>query len=58
MGGILVDSIKSYFEIVFLIFIILSGIFIGMKLILIVIEMRKNTSRKIVSRCQTNKPTL
>ena len=44
------EGIKSYFEIVFVIFITLSMGFIGLKLLLFILEIRKNKYKKSINR--------
>lgn len=43
------EGIKSYFEMVFVIFITLSMAFMGIKLLLFILEIRKNKQRKSIN---------
>ena len=47
------ESIKSYFQIVFLIFILLSSIFIGFKNLVLIIEIKKGKQKNFNFRCTT-----
>ncbi|MGL5506665.1 MAG: hypothetical protein ACRDB0_02045, partial [Paraclostridium sp.] len=48
------ESIKSYFEIVFKVFIWLSLVFISFKLLLIIAELKKGKKKKIIKNYSNN----
>ena len=49
------ESIKSYFEIVFLIFILLSSIFIGFKILVLIIEIKRVNKKILILDVQQNR---
>ncbi|MGL5642546.1 MAG: MORN repeat-containing protein, partial [Paraclostridium sp.] len=49
------EDIKSYFEIVFLIFIILSSIFIGFKIMFLIVEIKRGKQKRFINTYTTDR---